>query len=415
LQLARLTAEFTDAAVELRFRRLHFHAAARQAVVGLLVAAFFTLAFGYNDYVFLGICPAFWLLLGGRLAFTAVALAGVVMLVRRPERVCTGVVVSTVSAALLASVVLVVLVRPANLHWHFLIWAVCVLGVYLATPNRFILSAGVALGCTLGLMVGVGLVVRPSLMDTLRMVLILGAANAVGYLTSYHFNRLRRLQFALLLKAEEANQALLREVAERRRLEAELLRMASTDGLTGLFNRRHFLELANRELARARRAGTPISLLLLDVDHFKEVNDRHGHAAGDLALKAVGEACRAALREVDVVGRLGGEEFAACLPEAGEDGAVEVAERLRRTLAALRVETPAGPLSLTVTIGVAAVRAEETDVTQALQRADDAMYAGKRAGRDRVMAAGAPTAAGDAEAPGAQPPRACGGTGPHKG
>lgn len=194
---------------------------------------------------------------------------------------------------------------------------------------------------------------------------------------------------ATLVKIERDGRALgasiLRDISEQERTRAELLRLSTTDPLTGLRNRRSLLERAEQEIARAARHGTPLSLLVLDMDRFKAINDRYGHAEGDRVLVRLADCLRAELRASDVAGRLGGEEFAVVLPEAAASGALEVAERIRRC-----VETCCfgeHPPAATVSIGAATWSAGET-VEALLRRADEALYAAKAAGRNRVVAAG---------------------------
>ncbi|WP_109109338.1 diguanylate cyclase [Azospirillum sp. TSO35-2] len=179
--------------------------------------------------------------------------------------------------------------------------------------------------------------------------------------------------------------AVIRDVSERKRVESELRRMATTDPLTGLSNRRRFMELAETEMARLRRYGRPVSVLMLDIDRFKAINDHHGHAAGDQALVRLADVCRSELRDTDHVGRLGGEEFAIILPETGLSSAVEVAERLRQRLALADMPLAGGSLRMTVSIGVAVCDGEDTSIERALGRADRAMYEAKTLGRNRVM------------------------------
>ncbi len=166
--------------------------------------------------------------------------------------------------------------------------------------------------------------------------------------------------------------------------------MASTDSLTGLTNRRRFLEIAERELARSRRYGSPLALVLVDLDHFKAVNDRFGHLAGDQVLVAAARALAGGLRDVDVIARHGGEEFAILLPETDGPGGREVAERCSHLLASteIPVETTGPSVTITASMGVAAVGgAIGMSLDEMLRRADAALYAAKRAGRDRVEVA----------------------------
>ncbi|WP_109151487.1 diguanylate cyclase [Azospirillum sp. TSO5] len=184
--------------------------------------------------------------------------------------------------------------------------------------------------------------------------------------------------------------AVIRDVSERKRVESELRRMATTDPLTGLSNRRRFMELAEVEMARLRRYGRAVSVLMLDIDRFKAINDTHGHAVGDHALVRMAEVCRDELRDTDHIGRLGGEEFAIILPETPLASATEVAERLRQRLALAEVPIVPGDhrhgcLRMTVSIGVALCGDEDSSIERALGRADRALYEAKAAGRNRIV------------------------------
>lgn len=183
------------------------------------------------------------------------------------------------------------------------------------------------------------------------------------------------------------NAALEAEIEERERLAHELQRLATTDELTGLAGRRHFLSLANREMARQRRVSSAVCVLMLDLDRFKLVNDTHGHAVGDSVLRLLADVLRQGLRELDIAGRLGGEEFAVLLTEAGRNDAIEVAQRLRADMASRSVETQSGEtVRCTVSIGVAE-RIPDEALDDLINRADAALYAAKRAGRNRVAVA----------------------------
>jgi diguanylate cyclase (GGDEF)-like protein len=161
-----------------------------------------------------------------------------------------------------------------------------------------------------------------------------------------------------------------------------LSEMAATDELTGIPNRRSILEVLGRESARARRYAEPLAVLMIDIDHFKEVNDTHGHAAGDVVLKGVASTLHSTVRDSDFAGRYGGEEFLAILPHQDERGALIAAERIRRRIA----DSEMGPdrLKVTVSIGIGTMAADGVDAM--LSRADRAMYAAKAAGRNRVSA-----------------------------
>jgi diguanylate cyclase (GGDEF)-like protein len=171
-------------------------------------------------------------------------------------------------------------------------------------------------------------------------------------------------------------------------------RLASSDGLTGVMNRRAFMEAAQLEFARARRYGRPCALLMLDLDHFKDINDTHGHAAGDAVLRESCAAWRILLRDQDMLGRVGGEEFCALLPETPREGARLVAERMRSAVSALRFKGGQGSFAATASIGLSEVLEGDEQLGQPLERADRALYLAKQRGRDRVEQAAAPNEAG---------------------
>jgi diguanylate cyclase (GGDEF)-like protein/PAS domain S-box-containing protein len=174
------------------------------------------------------------------------------------------------------------------------------------------------------------------------------------------------------------------DVTEHKNLQLELAHLASTDFLTGLSNRRHFLEQMDITLARFHRHGPDTALIMLDLDHFKQVNDDYGHAAGDEALRHFSELIRAASRRVDLLGRLGGEEFAILMPDTTGEGAMEYAERLRLALESNPPRIGERSIPLTLSAGVTIFDATDASVDSILLRADDALYQAKRLGRNRV-------------------------------
>ena len=176
----------------------------------------------------------------------------------------------------------------------------------------------------------------------------------------------------------------LRDITERKRMEEELRRLAVTDPLTGALNRRRLIEQAEAEFARAKRRGRGLAALMIDIDHFKRVNDSHGHAAGDAVLKALVGACMLELRNGDLFGRMGGEEFLAVLTEPDGTGPYIVAERLRRRIEAMEVEHESERLGITVSLGVAVYGNEDGRFPDMLRRADRALYRAKAEGRNCV-------------------------------
>ena len=211
---------------------------------------------------------------------------------------------------------------------------------------------------------------------------------------------LREAQDRLLKQAEELralNAKLSQEVDDRRRLEQELRVIADTDPLTSAFNRRHLFDRAAEELVGATRRQAPISLILADLDRFKEVNDRYGHEAGDRVLVHFVDLCRRCARQNDIIARIGGEEFVLLLPDTTEEAALRVAERVREALEAEPLVCDAGTtISLTVSIGVAGYHADE-GIDRLIARADRALYEAKTAGRNRVLPASPNTQSAQAD------------------
>ena len=183
------------------------------------------------------------------------------------------------------------------------------------------------------------------------------------------------------------NVELQKEIEERKKAQAALEQLATQDGLTGLPNRRFFLELAGRALDQARRYGRPISAVMLDVDNFKHINDTFGHTAGDQVLAGVSGCMKTILRKVDILGRYGGDEFAIVLPETSQEGARRLTDRLRQAVAQQTVMDGGISMPITLSIGLtSSLSAPSMNLDQLLQRADQALYVSKQSGRNRVTA-----------------------------
>jgi diguanylate cyclase (GGDEF)-like protein len=165
-----------------------------------------------------------------------------------------------------------------------------------------------------------------------------------------------------------------------------LWELSTVDVLTGLFNRRYFMESLEREVDRSRRYKTPLTFIMMDIDFFKKLNDNHGHQAGDDVLKSVGATIKESVRTSDIPGRYGGEEFCVILPETDLDGAILLADRLNEAIRNTPIETVAGTLGCTVSVGVSCFSClEEPTGAELIHVADTALYEAKESGRDRVV------------------------------
>ena len=210
-------------------------------------------------------------------------------------------------------------------------------------------------------------------------------------LDSYHRQLLAIFVVLVLMTLGGAMFAarLVRALHAQERHAAELQRLARTDPLTGVFNRRQFFEVGLQEFLRARRYGNTLSLLMLDIDYFKVVNDTRGHPTGDRVLQALAEIMSSQVRDQDSIGRLGGEEFALILPETELAGALISAERLRAAVEQAEIACASDDgkvVRVTISIGIAASAADDASFEAVLARADKRLYAAKESGRNRVVA-----------------------------
>ncbi|MCE1253048.1 MAG: diguanylate cyclase [Anaerolineae bacterium] len=172
---------------------------------------------------------------------------------------------------------------------------------------------------------------------------------------------------------------------ENARLFAKVEYLATNDTLSGLYNRRYLFELARIEIERSSRYNCPLSVVIMDIDYFKRVNDTYGHPVGDQIIQTIGDVCRKSLRAVDIVGRYGGEEFVFLLPETDAKHAEMVMDRLRRKIAAMPFETSAGGVHITVSMGISFIEPGVNDIGYLLDAADKALYRAKQTGRNKVV------------------------------
>jgi diguanylate cyclase (GGDEF)-like protein len=204
-------------------------------------------------------------------------------------------------------------------------------------------------------------------------MLLFLAVGAIVIITVFVYSILR-----LVLMQKKANK-------ELSRLNEQLYELATTDSMTQLFNRRHFIESAQRQIIQLQRTGAYGAMLMIDIDDFKGVNDSFGHAMGDECIANVASILKDNLREYDLVGRVGGEEYAMLLSQCELDRASQIAERLREKIADMSVSHQQDTINITISIGLTMIQKGENEIDKALQTADIALYKAKSMGKNRVV------------------------------
>nr|WP_237562057.1 diguanylate cyclase [Halomonas icarae] len=341
--------------------------------------------FAISDYFYAGLTREFCLLSIMRTLVVASCLTLAFMIRRRGSDTRPAWLHALPLWILASGIILIVPLRPESLSTQVPAVVVATMAFYLLIPNLLPIATAASLYLGVGFLVASVMAADASAVVVMRTTLLLIMTNGVGFFTLLRLEKLQRKQFALLQEERIQNRQLVEEIAHRKSLEAQLRRIAEQDALTGLDSRGHFMTRAEALLRRSRHAEAPFCLFMVDVDHFKAINDTWGHSQGDRVLAAIAEACRRSLRPQDVIGRFGGEEFIVALPETHLKDARMVAERLRSKVRELTVMEAMPDHRLTVTIGIAEVLDEETDLDELIQRADRALYDGKHGGRNRVV------------------------------
>lgn len=385
-RIHRFTAEFTDPRMEARFRESIVSHVVNTACLTLLIGGIFFVLLSYSDYAALGDSPAFRLALGVRVLVFVMALCGVFYLRKHPMTATTGTPITILEIFGVLVFVLIMYLRPFEISTHSNSALVLIISYFIFVPNRFIMALAASVIAAVGFMLCALLVLRHNEVQLINSSLLVILAVSFGAIGAWRQSRSQRQTFSLLTLELIAKGKLESEITRRHKLQVELELAATTDNLTRLLNRGHFLKCSSLEIQKAHRRGSPVSVVFLDVDAFKSINDTWGHDCGDSALRQIAQLCLEIKRESDLLGRLGGEEFALLLPDAALTGATEVSERLRRRLAETPLQLSNGKtISITATIGVALC--ESDSILDALKQADAAMYRGKRKGGNAVIAA----------------------------
>lgn len=369
-----LTSRFADHDQELAYRQHYLVQDRRIAAVGIITLLIANILYGLGD-IFSGFSPS---IVEALMAVRAVILVAGIALVWRLFRVSS----------------------PSQYDRLMLVWgAIMVVGVFSVSAQRppghvvypaanlvfvfcfylvFLSSLRWQVLCALLLTVQDAVIFmkfRTPLPGTVywSVAVTYGFTHLIGIYTAYKLHVGRRRYY--------------RALSKEKRLTGKLKRLAFYDSLTGVLVRRSFLERCRRELERVIRYQRPAALILIDLDFFKRINDQYGHAAGDAVLTEFANRVETERRETDIVGRLGGEEFALFLPETTAENAWHLAERIRRRCRDTPIQVDDRPIVLTISVGFASILPQEQEITEVLRRADVALYQAKNRGRDQVVPA----------------------------
>jgi diguanylate cyclase (GGDEF)-like protein len=365
---------FTDPELEEKYNEAYLKENISISRISLLVWQCANLALIGMDYFLFGFSRMFCFLLGIRIG-TFVYMYGVIRFFRKVksvesyERVLFVFMIVGVGVFLLIN-----LTRPPTYLQHSVIDVIGVLCIYLAFPNRFLFRLIPALLLTVGSIL-LYIFLKTGLSSGIVLVTLVsyGLVNFLGLLVSARLYRARRTEYRSHL-AEQAAQA-------------KIAQLAMQDDLTGIANRRYFYRQAEAEFAHYQRAKQPFALLMLDLDHFKRINDQYGHGVGDAVLIRFTQYVLTQIRQEDLLGRVGGEEFAILLRDATISQAVAIGERIREGVAQLPIFGGDAADRFTVSIGIATADDADASFDVLFGRADKALYRAKQEGRNRVAIA----------------------------
>ncbi len=395
-RIAWLSAEFSVAGTEAAFRE-HIRADwVRETRLAITIAALFYLAFAMTDFLVLGVGQRYLIIFLTRLMVCALGLAVALSADRFWRPLVDGITPTLVESMALIGFLSITLLRPYEVGWHGMSLMAMLLGVYVFIPNRFLPKLAVALPSTLACVWLLDEHFQLPINQLLPLSLLLLVVNLFGILSAHRVSGLRRETFRDEQILRRTNRALFEEIEERRRLEQHLRELARLDDLTGIHNRRGFFDLAQQEISVLQRSGETLSLLLLEVDYFKQIGDTYGGVRANEVLQTLVKLCRHHLREGDLFARAGGESFVILLPRAGRALARQIAERLRVEARKAPVALSDATIHFSISIGLAEWRRDET-IGDLLARADQALQIAKFKGNNRVESAPDTNAEGAAE------------------
>ena len=379
------TGQFRDIAKESRYRSFIASGVKSDAKLALILVSVVFAMFGITDYNLLGLTSEFYLLLTMRIAVVAACLV-LAFVIGRWGGYSKNAWLHALPLWILATgIIAIVPLRPESLSTQITAVVVAIMAFYLLIPYLLKVATLASLYLSSVFLAATVIFASVSFAGALRIGLLLFMANIVGYSALRRLERLQRKQFGLLNEERDRNRELRSEVKQRKSLEAQLRMVAEHDALTGVDSRSHFMQRATALLQRSRIEKSPFCLFMIDVDHFKRINDTWGHGQGDLILTQIADVCKQSLRPNDVIGRFGGEEFMVALPQTTADDAYIVAKRLKNNVAALLLPKEMSELQLSVTVGIAVAGDEDADLDVLITVADKMLYAGKRGGRNQVV------------------------------
>ncbi|MES3007656.1 MAG: GGDEF domain-containing protein [Pseudomonadota bacterium] len=386
ISLSSWWGEFINPAAEQDFRAHTARAAARDLRIALWSWLALLLILIWFDLGLYGFSAGELVIFSVRAVILMGLLALILYSQHRPMLAASGYAVTLLELICFVSFFLVYFFRVGNPIYTIVITLLMQIAVSVVIPNRLLLATLASTFGTAGTLI-CAWVLNMRGANAIALFMFLTIASLLGYLAARRQQLMQRRQFALLRKTEEINVRLTAEIERRKLLENELKQQAITDPLTGLYNRRHFETLFERERLRALRNKSALCLCLIDLDFFKRINDLYGHEVGDRVLQQAANLFVTHLRQTDFVGRIGGEEFVLLLPDTTPPDARQLIERLRRILAGESVDADEREITVTATFAIARVEPEKDTLVKALRIADKALYEGKSAGRNRVVMA----------------------------
>lgn len=330
------------------------------------------LLFAYSDYIIHGFTAVFYLLISLRVLLLTVSMLILLLLRKYRSVICYRRLV--LAFAMLAGVVILLIesTRPAGYILYTLVDMALLVCYYLLLPNRYILRIIPPIVFTIGGLVLFFYYKKPvSHLDINAILTVYLVFNLLFYLVSQQLYHLRWKHYCAMVQQYD--------------LARRLSQMASTDELTGIYNRREILNLGERELDRFKRYGRVFTLVMLDIDYFKQINDTYGHLIGDQVLVGFADYIKRNIRIQDMFGRIGGEEFLLILPETRIEDAVKSINRLEVGTGTLKIPIKEQTLELTVSMGITECLPHDETIEDLIYRADEGLYKAKAEGRNRVV------------------------------